>query len=80
MNSMSSVNIVLTLYVESIKNILTMDYVQFSPIYDWFTQRAVRKQKRLESFKKKKNIYDLIGFTTCKPSIKCYSLPIVNGV
>jgi len=39
---------------ESIKNILTMDYVQFSPIYDWFAQRADRKQKRLESFKKRR--------------------------
>ena len=65
---------------ESIKNILTMDYVQFSLIYDWFAQRADRKQKRLESFKKKKKIYDLIGFTACKPCLKCYSLLIVNGV
>jgi len=39
---------------ESIKNILTMDYVQFSPIYDWFAQRADRKQKRLASFKKRR--------------------------
>lgn len=39
---------------ESIKHILTMDYVQLSPIYDWFEQRAERKLKRLESFKKRR--------------------------
>jgi len=39
---------------ESVKHILTMDYAQFSPIYDWFEQRADRKQKRLESFKKRR--------------------------
>ncbi|WP_231129284.1 integrase [Alteromonas mediterranea] len=39
---------------ESVRHILTMDYVQFSPIYDWFEQRAYRKQKRLESFKKRR--------------------------
>ena len=39
---------------ESIRQILTMDYMQLSPIYDWFEQRAERKQKRLESFKKRR--------------------------
>ncbi|PTT96574.1 integrase, partial [Pseudomonas sp. HMWF031] len=39
---------------ESIKHILTMDYAQLSPIYDWFEQRAERKLKRLESFKKRR--------------------------
>ena len=39
---------------ESIKQILTMDYMQLSPIYDWFEQRAERKQKRLDSFKKRR--------------------------
>ncbi|AXR06665.1 integrase [Salinimonas sediminis] len=39
---------------ESIKQILTMDYMQLSPIYDWFEQRADRKQKRLDSFKKRR--------------------------
>tara|TARA_B110000211_G_scaffold213607_1_gene254281 strand:- start:16747 stop:17457 length:711 start_codon:yes stop_codon:yes gene_type:complete len=39
---------------ESIKHILTMDYVQLSPIYDWFEERAERKLKRLESFKKRR--------------------------
>ncbi|MDC8832919.1 integrase [Alteromonas gilva] len=39
---------------ESIKHILTMDYVQLSPIYDWFEQRAELKLKRLESFKKRR--------------------------
>ena len=39
---------------ESIKHILTMDYAQLSPIYDWFEQRSDRKFKRLESFKKRR--------------------------
>ncbi|WP_339145137.1 integrase [Pseudoalteromonas galatheae] len=39
---------------ESVRNILTMDYMQMSPIYDWFEQRRDRKQKRLESFKKRR--------------------------
>lgn len=39
---------------ESVRHILTMDYDQFSPIYEWFEQRANRKQKRLESFKKRR--------------------------
>ena len=39
---------------ESIKQILTMDYMQISPIYEWFEQRSERKLKRLESFKKRR--------------------------
>lgn len=44
---------------ESIKHILTMDYVQLSPIYDWFEQCAERKLKLLESFKREEDLcYD----------------------
>lgn len=39
---------------ETIGNILAMDVAQYSPIADWFTNRAEAKVKRLESFKKRR--------------------------
>tara|TARA_Y100001970_G_scaffold292672_1_gene435052 strand:- start:2169 stop:2879 length:711 start_codon:yes stop_codon:yes gene_type:complete len=49
--STTDIMIITGLSEESIKNILTMDYAQFSPIYEWFERRSERKFKRRESFK-----------------------------
>lgn len=39
---------------ETIGKILAMDYAAYSPIADWFEQRKAAKQRRLESFKKRR--------------------------
>lgn len=39
---------------ETIGMILAMDYTQYSPLADWFTERKSAKEKRLEAFKKRR--------------------------
>jgi len=39
---------------DSISKILAMDYTAYSPIADWFIKRKETKQRRLESFKKRR--------------------------
>lgn len=52
--STSDIMIISGFSEESVSTILAMDYAQYSPISEWFTQRAESKVKRLIAFQKRR--------------------------
>jgi hypothetical protein len=52
--STTDISIVTGFSDDSISKILAMDYTAYSPITEWFVNRKETKQKRLESFKKRR--------------------------
>ncbi|GLR71631.1 integrase [Agaribacter marinus] len=52
--STTDISIVTGFSDDSISKILAMDYTAYSPIAEWFVNRKETKQKRLESFKKRR--------------------------
>lgn len=52
--STTDISITTSFSDDSISKILAMDYAAYSPITDWFINRKETKQKRLESFKKRR--------------------------